>query len=298
MDRWKFEKAWFWSKILSLVGYVSSMTSTSRSEDRARRLTSSFFRLYYYKFRTTKPRPKTQRFRGQLNPIATELYETLYTSLAAGDVEKIKEICCDGIATKLETRIAARRPGETVLWKVDKYHGRPRVISDKVGEIPDPYTFQVDSKNPSMMRQTILKIKSTQTLLTTSFGASHKSNSPKSSSNWTPGTPSAHRPKHVLRTQPSATELASELTSSSTIAPTKSQSRTTTMTEYLVLQKRMIRRKEGEWQVWGLTTETTLDKIIEDEMAMKKQQEQQASKAGVNVMDYVPKDMREGVARG
>ncbi|CAI7590021.1 hypothetical protein N7533_000619 [Penicillium manginii] len=95
--------------------------------------------------------------------IATSLYKNMYTTFASGDISKLKQITCDGLATKLISQIEARRPTEVVTWNLIKWLRQPstyftgvRVLSDRATQLPEVAK--------SGIRQIVLRVSSRQSM--------------------------------------------------------------------------------------------------------------------------------------
>ncbi|KAJ5210398.1 hypothetical protein N7491_010205 [Penicillium cf. griseofulvum] len=94
-----------------------------------------------------------------------KLQEDMYTAFANGNIPKIRQICCDGLAKQLTTGIERRPKNELVTWKLVKYLRQPstnftglRVISDRATSIPEV--------PKSGIRQVIVRITSRQSTTT------------------------------------------------------------------------------------------------------------------------------------
>ncbi|KAL9127082.1 MAG: hypothetical protein Q9217_003984 [Psora testacea] len=79
----------------------------------------------------------------------------MYTAVAEGDTEILKELCCEGLYKKLNGRIISRPHDEKMRWTLHRYVGFPRVVSHRVVILPT---------NNSALRQVVVKIKSKQAL--------------------------------------------------------------------------------------------------------------------------------------
>ncbi|KAJ5555581.1 hypothetical protein N7535_008016 [Penicillium sp. DV-2018c] len=97
---------------------------------------------------------------------AAEYQRNMYTAFAEGNVARIRNICCDGLANKLTREIERRPRDEKVTWKRLKLLRKPstnftglRVLSDRATSIPDFPN--------SGVRQIVVRVTSRQSTTTT-----------------------------------------------------------------------------------------------------------------------------------
>ena len=89
-------------------------------------------------------------------PTAMALHKQMYSAFAEGDVQKLREICCDGIYDSFRARIGGRKRGETMSWELVQYKGSPKVVSDRMAQIP--------GAEGAALRQAVVRIRSRQKL--------------------------------------------------------------------------------------------------------------------------------------
>lgn len=91
-----------------------------------------------------------------VRPTAVALHKQMYTAFAEGDVPKLREICCDGIYDSFVARIGARKKGQKVVWELVRYNGSPKVVGDRMAQIP--------GTDGAALRQAVVRIRSRQKL--------------------------------------------------------------------------------------------------------------------------------------
>ena len=94
--------------------------------------------------------------RKKVSPTAIALHKQMYSAFADGDVQKLREICTDGVFDSFRARIGGRKRGERIVWELVKYNKSPRVVSDRMAIIP--------GTNGSALRQAVVRISSQQKL--------------------------------------------------------------------------------------------------------------------------------------
>jgi mitochondrial protein MBA1 len=155
--------------------------------------------------------------------VARDLHEKFYTALAQGDLAKISDLACKGLADKARIRIEQRkatRASSQKFW-IEKYNGwnaprwlpwplttllpfqSTRVLAEKMVPIP--------IGKESWIRQCIVRLKTTQSL--------HKG--------------------------------------------TEEEPRTQSLTEYVVIQKLSINGEEQPWRMWGTVKPHTTFEIFD-----------------------------------
>ncbi|KAL2042921.1 hypothetical protein N7G274_003979 [Stereocaulon virgatum] len=112
--------------------------------------------MIFYKFFSKKGKPRPKLDRRKIGPMAQVMYEKMYIALADGDIESIKSTCLDGITTSLRRRINSRRPDEKLVWTLQRYIGRPRIVSTRIVRLPD--------MDASALYQVVVQIRSLQSL--------------------------------------------------------------------------------------------------------------------------------------
>lgn len=113
-----------------------------------------FLPLIYIKYKNRTPRPKLRLF--ATGATALGLYKQMYQALAEGDSETIKEICAEGLRDNMLARIHARKPGETLRWKIVE-EPWPRVVSSRGTPISG-------KRFDRWIRQAVVRIESLQKL--------------------------------------------------------------------------------------------------------------------------------------
>ncbi|KFX96049.1 hypothetical protein V490_03522 [Pseudogymnoascus sp. VKM F-3557] len=88
-------------------------------------------------------------------PTAVALHQQMYTAFAAGNIELLKKITCEGLYDSFASRIHSRPRGERWEWEVTKYTSKPRVMSNRAATLP------VDDAG---VRQAVVRICSRQRL--------------------------------------------------------------------------------------------------------------------------------------
>lgn len=79
---------------------------------------------------------------------------------ASGDKTTLAAICCDGLHTRLRSRINTRKPGETYTWTIHSYTSSPRVVSHRAS----PLSIEDGAGRKTAIRQAVVKLKSRQSL--------------------------------------------------------------------------------------------------------------------------------------
>ncbi|EDU50251.1 Tim44 domain containing protein [Pyrenophora tritici-repentis] len=200
----------------------------------------------------------------QFKYIAKRHYEHVYNSFAAGNVRKLKDTCLPPFLRKIQSQIAVRG-GLRVNWKI---HGNiaARIVSHRASPLGE-------SHPDTAYRQLVVRLKSKQSITRTKSGrkaASSSSTGPRRPSEGLPWMPDAAREQMQRERKAKAeghvdgVELPQE---NDVFFDTEVP---TTVVEYLVLQKRVIRGVEEDWKVWGFTRETTPELLKQDEEYFRK----------------------------
>lgn len=100
--------------------------------------------------------------RSATRPIAQQLHVDMYTAFAAGDLNRLRQLCTDGILETFRSRIQGRQKGEVVKWELLRYVGTPRVVSDRAALVPGMEGMAI--------RQAVVRIRSLQRLTRTVGG--------------------------------------------------------------------------------------------------------------------------------
>lgn len=120
---------------------------------RLKRKVSDLFVITIYRFSNRKHGLKIH-FR-KTAPTAVALHQQMYTAFAAGNIELLKKITCEGLYDSFASRIHTRPRGERWKWEVIKYTSSPRVMSNRAATLP------VDDAG---VRQAVVRICSRQRL--------------------------------------------------------------------------------------------------------------------------------------
>ena len=94
--------------------------------------------------------------RSKVAPAAVDLHQKMYSAFAEGNVQKLKEICTDGIYDSFRARIGGRKRLEKVEWELLKYNESAKVVSDRMARMPGP--------DGNAVRQAVVRISSKQRL--------------------------------------------------------------------------------------------------------------------------------------
>ncbi|OBT64461.1 hypothetical protein VE03_05308 [Pseudogymnoascus sp. 23342-1-I1] len=120
---------------------------------RLKRKVSDLLVITIYRFSNRKHGLKIH-FR-KTAPTAVALHQQMYTAFAAGNIELLKKITCEGLYDSFASRIHTRPRGERWKWEVIKYTSSPRVMSNRAATLP------VDDAG---VRQAVVRICSRQRL--------------------------------------------------------------------------------------------------------------------------------------
>ncbi|KXT00997.1 hypothetical protein AC578_4448 [Pseudocercospora eumusae] len=202
------------------------------------------FMAFWY----VKPALKLER--GKTPKIAQEIYEEMYKAFAAGNVTSpnVEGKLVPGFVKSLQTRINQRRQGETLQWKLHEYLERPRCVS---------YVFAMPNVKGSNdqrtgIMQAIVRIRSRQSLV---HLKRMRVLDPHGSQQFVVADVPVDRDGQAIPEEKIEEE---------------ERKNAKDMTEYLVLQRRLRQGEVGEWQAWGMTTETGLEEIRKQEAATEK----------------------------
>lgn len=187
---------------------------------------------------------------------AKRMYKRYYELLAAGDAKSLQKLCLPPLAASLRSQIAARGPVK-MSWTLHKFKSA-RIASHRSsplgGDRPD-----------TAYRQCIVRLESEQQLSTTPTGsarATARTRAPK----WTPSH--AQKKTDAVSTTTGTAEEKMQVSDNGKVQ---------TVVEYLVMQTRVMDGKEEDWKVWGFASESTPEKIEDDEQYWKKMLDIQAS---------------------
>ncbi|KAF3004152.1 hypothetical protein E8E13_005302 [Curvularia kusanoi] len=170
---------------------------------------------------------------------AKKMYKRYYDALAAGDAKALQNVCLPPLAITARNQIAARGAVKT-SWQLLKFKSA-RIVSHRCAPL--------GSDNPdTSFRQCIVRLESEQQLSiapVSSLSVSHKTRAPK----WAPGS-----------AQGKQTAVSVEQN-----AERKQHSNVETVVEYVVMQTRVMNGKPEEWKLWGFTSETTPERLQQDD---------------------------------
>ncbi|KAI4798264.1 hypothetical protein E4T44_11782 [Aureobasidium sp. EXF-8845] len=157
--------------------------------------------------------------------IAKSLYTDMYTAFSAGNLSPIAHKLCENIHTSLEQRIATRGPNTGIAWTLHQWTAEPKVVSHKY--MPMSLEDNKDKTKQTTIQQVCVRMQSLQSL------------------------------KKVKRVK-QGKETVEVLEEGSSAEPKE-------VVEYLVVQRLCKRGKMGPWMVWGTTTESNADEVLQIE---------------------------------
>jgi protein MBA1 len=160
-------------------------------------------------------------------PAAKDLHKQLYTAFAEGDVATLKDITGETLLDTFRSRLSQRQPHERVLWELVKYKGWTR----KVMHVTVPYPMNVGGL-PVGLQQAIVKIRSVQRMKT--------------------GTVSQAK---TMGAKPVAT------TADTNTEVVWGESKEKTVTEYVVIQRQLVKGKQEPWHIWGFAKEFDIKEL-------------------------------------
>ncbi|KAK1141635.1 hypothetical protein N8T08_008899 [Aspergillus melleus] len=159
--------------------------------------------------------------------VARNLHQQMYSTFAEGNVTKLRKFCCTGLANSLSSRINSRPKGEKVTWSLDKYNRTPGTFLTGLRVVSDRAT-QIPELPNSGVRQVVVRIMSRQSTGKVQVQSKHKGQK---------STVPAEAPKQQ------------------------------DCTEYIVIQKMRWTGEEEPWRVWGHTSPTTVDELMDPAFA-------------------------------
>jgi protein MBA1 len=157
--------------------------------------------------------------------IAKSLYREMYTAFSAGNLSPIAHKLCENIHTSLEQRIATRGPNIGIIWTLHQWTSAPKVVSHKY--MPMSLEDNKDKTKQTTIQQVCVRMQSLQSL------------------------------KKVKRVK-QGKETIEVLEEGSSAEPKE-------VVEYLVVQRLCKRGKMGPWMVWGTTTESNAEEVLQIE---------------------------------
>ncbi|EEQ35265.1 hypothetical protein McanMca71_004863 [Microsporum canis] len=157
---------------------------------------------------------------------AIELHKEMYTQFASGNVAALQKLCCQGLFQTFAARISRRPPSSPELvWKLHKYLRFPSSMSITGARVVSDRAAALPGASGMGIRQVVVRIQSRQSLIT-------------------PSAPVSRLGEKQIQ------ELENQ-----------QQEKQRDCTEYIVLQRLMWGGKDGDWKVWGLTEETTVEDL-------------------------------------
>jgi mitochondrial protein MBA1 len=163
-----------------------------------------------------RPKKPTVDYRSIL-PAALKLHKSLYHAISTGNRKALSTLCADNIEAQYQSRIARRLEAqERLSWELVKYVEKPRVVSMKAGATP----LMLEGI-PVGMQQAVVRIRSLQKLKTGTLVRSGRGGGAKG--------------------KEQDVEWEKE--------------KTKDVTEYIVVQRRLMQGDYEPWKVWGFIVE-------------------------------------------
>lgn len=229
------------------------------------RLRTMFYNLYtscHYKWFIRKKGARKEKGkiilnypfrRGKITAVAEEMHQKMYTAFAAGDEERLKSMCSEGILASFRNRMSRRQPNEELEWHCQRL-GRPKLVSHRATLLP----YKSPDGGNAAFRQAIVRLRTYQTLRRSTLGSVARER-PKSA--FQQNLENARTAKDggaALRQHQAARKADDTVESGSEV------------TEYFVIQRRLWKGEEEPWQVWGMAEETTVAKLheLQDEIKL------------------------------
>lgn len=198
-------------------------------------------RTYWVYKRSIYKQPRKQRpkIRSRTIPaVAKDLHNQLFSAYAKGQKDKIAKITAESLAQSMAARISYREKSEVLQWNVTRYLSRPRLVSQKAGELP----FDIEGAKAGA-RQAVVRIHTEQSLL---LGKHATDNERR----W------ANDRDRVARDAFWQYEHESENDLMEWGSP-----RVKVLVEYVVLQRRLIKGVEEPWHIVGFARESTIEEV-------------------------------------
>ncbi|KAF2488910.1 hypothetical protein BU16DRAFT_496653 [Lophium mytilinum] len=248
--------------------------------------------LIHWKFflKAWKDRPRPKLERRKLVPLAKDYHKQIYSAFAAHDAPTITRLCCSGLTSDFRTRMSHRAPGTHLTWTLSSYTSSPKIVSNRATPLPN--------QEHTGVRQVVVRLRSKQILTTwtdeqarravasriEALRAAGREVSPAllavESENEKMAVSAAHggyNPISLHRINKALSEDTEAL------AATDVEKVETEVTEYMVLQRRMLEGVEEGWMVWGFAEESTPEVRARDEKQLKEMEEYQKSQAAAQV---------------
>ncbi|KAF2228782.1 hypothetical protein EV356DRAFT_537782 [Viridothelium virens] len=178
--------------------------------------------VYFKFFLKKRPWPRLSLF--SISRTAANLHTRMYTALAAGDTRTLQSLCCDSLLRSFSSRIASRPTNEKLRWRLHRYARR--------GGKPKLVAHKC-AKFPSdglggatlALRQAVVRIRSVQSL---------------------------ERWREVKGRNGEVRVVREE----------EGEGEGREITEYLVLQQKFWKGEQGDWMVWGMVEEASVEDIL------------------------------------
>lgn len=185
-----------------------------------------------------KPKPRLRL--GEIPSAAKDLHNTMYQQFAIGNLEPLQTSVVPGFLGQLRARIAQRPNRNPLRWKLHEYKTVPRLMSFKVALFPGP-SNEKNTERRGLI-QAVVRIHSLQSL-------HHIRRVPVRD-----GKKGKAPTKDVL-----IDARGREISESEYEQEARREAKESV--EYVVIQKKILKSKEGPWKIWGTTEETTLEKL-------------------------------------
>ncbi|KAK2865436.1 hypothetical protein FQN49_003570 [Arthroderma sp. PD_2] len=157
---------------------------------------------------------------------AFELHKEMYHQFASGNLSALQTLCCQGLFQTFSARISRRSPhSPPPIWKLHKYLRFPSSMTISGARVVSDRAAALPGAVGMGIRQVIIRIHSRQSLIT-------------------PSAPVSELGEQQIQ------ELEAQ-----------QNEKQKDCTEYLVLQRMMWSGKDGDWKVWGLAEETTIEDL-------------------------------------
>lgn len=202
--------------------------------------------FYFARMRT---RPKIKLERGKVAGVAKEIYEDMYKHFASGDMSPIEGKLSPGLMGSLRARISQRAANTSMKWSLEKYLSQPKLVWFHSA----PFNLKGPRDEQTGLIQAVVRIHSRQRLQKVQRIV---------------GKDRVVREALVDTHGKEIPEDEMERERRRSIKDT---------TEYVVLQRRVMKSRPSQWMMWGTTEETTLPKL--EKMNKQIYQAQQAELA-------------------
>lgn len=171
--------------------------------------------------------------------IAKELHKEMFANFATGDLQSVETKLCPGMLSSLEQRITQRPRNTSYLWHLHKYVTSPTLVSYKAFPIPETLKWPRGERHGIV--QAVVRIHSLQSLQPL---------------------------KRVMQTEGNKRVVKEFVTDGKGVEWPRERmienrwlGNGKETVEYVLLQQIYKRTEPGEWKVWGMAEESTLEKI-------------------------------------